>query len=217
MQIDTKISTLFISISIVLVMILIYDKNAKVLTELQNLQATIQPIANDYNKQKIIHEHELSQTKDKETSNKADELTTIKAQMQQQFADFQNKQALLEAQLIKAQTVKPQPLPPVETELVPLTESQEAQLKRTNSKLKILNNATLMAVVTYVNMDWNLVNLELKKPEYVREGDILTIRRKGNVLGKITVSTVDGARASADVDPKTIKGSINIGDELIFY
>ncbi len=215
MQIDTKISTLFISIAIILVMILIYDKNAKVLHQLKSLQEIIEPIAQDYNKQKIIAEHELlNNVKQKETQ-KNDELTRIKAQMQKQFEDFKKKQAELEAELIKA---KSKPLPKVEEPLQePISPEQQAKASRTNTKLKILNNATLMGVITYVNMDFNLVNLELKKPEYVKSGDILTIRRKGNVLGKITVATIDGNRASADIDPKMLKGKISIGDELIFY
>ncbi|GEM_PF-3818719 len=217
MQIDTKNPIFLISLAIILVMVLIYDKNTKlaeVSQKLSTLQSSLNPIIQEHEEKVILAKH----NKEKET-NKADELAQIKAQMQQQFEDFQKQQAQLKENLeTKLAQAQSKPLPKVETTFQqPISPEQQAQINRTNSKLKIINNATVMGVITYVNMDFNLVNLELKKPEYVKSGDVLTIRRKGNLLGKITVATIDGNRASADVEPKMLKAPISIGDELIFY
>lgn len=108
-----------------------------------------------------------------------------------------------------------------EAETMAMTERQSGRLNREQRRAKLIGLATLMAQVKEVAQEGGIyvVVIDVKMREQVLVGSELAIRRGTGIIGRLTVSSIDGGgNCFADPLPGTFPGGdidVRVGDELI--
>lgn len=94
----------------------------------------------------------------------------------------------------------------------------ESEQKRQQRRMKLVNQAMIMAQVKQFFPQDGFASLSIINFENVQKGVTLALRRNGGIVGQMYVSTVEGSEAIADAIPHTFLGGkidIQAGDELI--
>jgi len=97
-----------------------------------------------------------------------------------------------------------------------LAESQPAPV--TDARLKLIQQALVMATVKHYDEPSRITLLDLTRPENVVDGQILGIRRQqSGIIGRVKIARIQNGQAFADPIPESFFGpvEIRVDDELI--
>jgi len=135
----------------------------------------------------------------------------------EQLSELEEQNQLLKEQIEAEKKKREQ----AEAETVAMTERQSGKLNREQRRAKLIGMAMLMAQVKEVAQEGGIyvVVIDVKMHEQVPVGSELAIRRGTGIIGRLTVSSIDGGgNCFADPLPGSFPGGnidVKVGDELI--